>query len=96
MVFSRAQGDRPGNNELAHAVHVRILGKLKGGQDRKQEIIAELSAGAWSEKPRGFLEPLPLYRELYQDGQYNTGPRVSKGHNWYYFCLIDTSIKFTL
>ena len=31
-------------HELAHAAHRRILGSLKGGQDWKQEIVAELSA----------------------------------------------------
>lgn len=31
-------------HELAHAAHHRISGTLKGGQDWKQEIVAELSA----------------------------------------------------
>ncbi len=31
-------------HELAHAAHQRVLGKLKTGQDWKQEIVAELSA----------------------------------------------------
>jgi hypothetical protein len=31
-------------HELAHAAHERILGQLKGGQDWKQEIVAELAA----------------------------------------------------
>ncbi len=33
-------------HELAHAAHARVLGKLKGGQDPFQEIVAELSAQA--------------------------------------------------
>jgi len=31
-------------HELSHAGHARVLGKLKSGQDWKQEIVAELSA----------------------------------------------------
>ena len=31
-------------HELAHAAHQRVLDELKGGQDWKQEIVAELSA----------------------------------------------------
>ncbi len=31
-------------HELAHVAHKRVLGELKGGQDWKQEIVAELSA----------------------------------------------------
>lgn len=31
-------------HELAHAAHKRVLGALKGGQDWKQEIVAETSA----------------------------------------------------
>jgi len=31
-------------HELSHAAHARVLGKLKAGQDWKQEIVAELSA----------------------------------------------------
>jgi len=31
-------------NEQAHSAHQRVLGELKGGQDWKQEIVAELSA----------------------------------------------------
>ena len=31
-------------HELAHVAHQRIMGELKGGQDWKQEIVAELSA----------------------------------------------------
>lgn len=31
-------------HELSHAAHAQILGKLKPGQDWKQEIVAELSA----------------------------------------------------
>ena len=31
-------------HELSHAAHEKILGKLKPGQDWKQEIVAELSA----------------------------------------------------
>ena len=31
-------------HELAHACHARINGKLKGGQDPKQEIIAEFAS----------------------------------------------------
>ena len=31
-------------HELAHAAHERILGRLRKGQDWKQEIVAELSA----------------------------------------------------
>jgi antirestriction protein ArdC len=31
-------------HELAHAVHKRIDGKLKGGQDKDQEIIAEFTS----------------------------------------------------
>ena len=33
-------------HELAHAAHQRILGELKGGQEWKQEIVAELSAAS--------------------------------------------------
>jgi hypothetical protein len=33
-------------HELAHAAHKRVLGGLKGGQDWRQEIVAELSAQA--------------------------------------------------
>jgi hypothetical protein len=33
-------------HELAHAAHQQILGKLKGGQDPIQEIVAELAAQA--------------------------------------------------
>lgn len=33
-------------HELAHAAHAKVAGKLKGGQDPFQEIIAELSAQA--------------------------------------------------
>jgi len=31
-------------HELAHAAHAKVLGKIKAGQDWKQEIVAELSA----------------------------------------------------
>ena len=31
-------------HELAHAAHLRVNGALKGGQDSKQEAVAELSA----------------------------------------------------
>lgn len=31
-------------HELSHAAHAKVLGKLKKGQDWKQEIVAELSA----------------------------------------------------
>jgi len=31
-------------HELSHAGHAKVLGKLKSGQDWKQEIVAELSA----------------------------------------------------
>lgn len=31
-------------HELSHAAHARVLGNLKGGQEWKQEIVAELSA----------------------------------------------------
>lgn len=31
-------------HELAHAAHERLMGKIKGGQDPFQEIVAELSA----------------------------------------------------
>lgn len=33
-------------HELAHAAHAKVAGKLKGGQDPLQEIVAELSAQA--------------------------------------------------
>jgi len=33
-------------HELAHAAHAKVCGKLKGGQDPLQEIVAELSAQA--------------------------------------------------
>lgn len=33
-------------HELAHVAHEKVLGKLKLGQDWKQEIVAELSAAA--------------------------------------------------
>jgi len=33
-------------HELAHAAHQRISGELKGGQEWKQEIVAELSAAS--------------------------------------------------
>ena len=33
-------------HELAHAAHQRVLGELKGGQDWRQEIVAELAAAA--------------------------------------------------
>lgn len=33
-------------HELAHAAHEKVKGKLKGGQDPLQEIVAELSAQA--------------------------------------------------
>ncbi|MBU4501191.1 MAG: antirestriction protein [Nanoarchaeota archaeon] len=35
-------------HELAHAAHEKVKGKLKGGQDPLQEIVAELSAQALS------------------------------------------------
>lgn len=31
-------------HELAHAAHEKVLGKLKNGQDWKQEVVAELTA----------------------------------------------------
>jgi len=33
-------------HELSHAAHAKVLGKLKPGQDWKQEVVAELSAAA--------------------------------------------------
>lgn len=33
-------------HELSHVAHAKVLGKLKPGQDWKQEIVAELSAAA--------------------------------------------------
>ncbi|MBF0330221.1 MAG: antirestriction protein [Nitrospirae bacterium] len=33
-------------HELSHAAHKQVLGQLKGGQDWRQEIVAELSAAA--------------------------------------------------
>lgn len=33
-------------HELSHAAHARVLGKLKPGEDLKQEIVAELCAAA--------------------------------------------------
>jgi len=36
-------------HELAHAAHHRVKGSMKGGQDWKQEIVAELSAAVLAE-----------------------------------------------
>ena len=46
-------------HELAHAAHQRVSGRLKGGQDWKQEIVAELAAATL----------LHLYRRRTNDGQ---------------------------